>query len=272
MTNFQIITDSSCLGEASFYNENNIDIIPFHAIIDGNFYNLDDKMPLSNANIEKIILVKKDFIISKPNYLDLKTVYERHLREGRNLLILHSSSCIYDIYSSANLAVKELQQIYPDKEIILIDTETIACGIDFLIKEVLKHQELSLYEESNFIKSLNYKIASRFIINKKSMKKTLHGMLRKNYVLKENKGYIIPYSKFFFLSLAISYELKVMRKTIDPNYPNVYLVCAADEPKAKRIIKSINRHLNANIIRLEPNALLLNLTGKRAIGLFYIKR
>lgn len=67
-------------------------------------------------------------------------------------------------------------------------------------------------------------------------------------------------------------ELKNMRKEIDINYPIVYLVCANDDVYAKRIIKTIKKHLNVNIIRLEPNALLLNLTGKRTIGLFYIKR
>ena len=51
-----------------------------------------------------------------------------------------------------------------------------------------------------------------------------------------------------------------------------YIVCANDDVYAKRIIKTIKKHLNVNIIRLEPNALLLNLTGKRTIGLFYIKR
>ena len=34
MTDFQIITDSGCLGDMSFYNDNGIDIIPFQAIID----------------------------------------------------------------------------------------------------------------------------------------------------------------------------------------------------------------------------------------------
>ena len=55
MTDFQIITDSGCLGDMSFYNDNGIDIIPFQAIIDSKYYNLDDKFPLSNTNIEKII-------------------------------------------------------------------------------------------------------------------------------------------------------------------------------------------------------------------------
>ena len=37
MTDFQIITDSGCLGDMSFYNDNGIDIIPFQAIIDSKY-------------------------------------------------------------------------------------------------------------------------------------------------------------------------------------------------------------------------------------------
>lgn len=274
MTNFQIITDSGCLGDLSFYEKNNVDIIPFQAIIDGKFYSLDTKFPLSNTQIEKIIKNKKDFIILKPNYLDLKNVYERHLREGRNLLLLHSSSSVFDVISGASLAVKELKQVYPEREIILIDTETIACGIDFLIREVLNHPELSLYETSNFIKKLNYKIASRIIINKYDLnhQKNYKGIFRKNCVLRENNGYITPYTKYILTSSALYNEIKMLKKNIDLSYPTVYLVCSNDEFYAKRIVKAITKHLDVNIIRIEPNALFLHLIGKKSIGLFYVKR
>lgn len=274
MTKFKIVTDSGCLGDINFYKENKIDIVPFQAIIDGKYYLLDENFPLTNEYLEKVISSKKDFIVSKPNYLDIKNIYERPLKAGEDLLILHSSSNVVDIISSANLAIKDLKEIYPERKIFLIDTETVACGIDLLIKEVIEKKDLDILQAVDYIKSINYKIASRIIINKHSLsdKKKESSLFKKNIILKENNGYITPYNYFFLVNTAIYSEILAMRKNINTHYSQVYLVCSKKYKHLNKIINLIKKSIDSDVIVMEPNPLFLNLTGKKSIGLFYVKR
>ena len=99
------------------------------------------------------------------------TIYFKHfepcLRQGTDILYLCFSSGLSGTYQSAFLAVEELQQEYPERRIICIDTLAAAVGEGFLVREAAKKQRegLSIDELASWVMEHRLEVCHWFTVD-----------------------------------------------------------------------------------------------------------
>lgn len=91
--------------------------------------------------------------VSVGEYIDL---FKTYLDEGKDILHITLSSGISGTYNSATLAQAELQEEYPDRKIIIVDSLAASAGYGLLVDEVasqrnkgLSIDELATWVEEN---------------------------------------------------------------------------------------------------------------------------
>ena len=85
-----------------------------------------------------------------------EVAFEKVLAEGKDILYLGFSSGLSTTFNSARIAANELQEKYPDRKIIVIDTLAASAGIGLLIRLVLDKKEAgaTIEEAAEYTKEL----------------------------------------------------------------------------------------------------------------------
>ena len=152
---YQIITDSCCDFTEAQYNEWNVVSVPLTVTYNGenheNFSRPEDVKAfydeLRGGVMASTAAVNPD---------GWANAMEPALKEGRDVLVLAFSSGLSTTYQSAVIAGKELQETYPDRKIIVIDTLCAALGQGLLVWHASRKQsegmaidELAAWVEEN---------------------------------------------------------------------------------------------------------------------------
>lgn len=101
--------------------------------------------------------------------------FEPWLQKGNDILYLCFSSGLSSTYQSAVLAVQELQQEYPERKIICIDTLGASLGEGFLVREAAQKQAegLSLEELADWVLKYRLQVCHWFTVD--TFKHLKHG-------------------------------------------------------------------------------------------------
>ena len=128
-------------------SERNVPVIPLKYTIEGNTY--EDMNGLSSKEFFGKLREGKMAVTSQVNPDEAKTALEPYLREGKDILHLGFSSALSGTCNSMRIAAKELEEEYPDRKIIVIDTLCACLGEGLLLYYALKHRsEGSSIEET----------------------------------------------------------------------------------------------------------------------------
>ena len=71
--------------------------------------------------------------LSPENY---RNYFEPVLKEGNDILYVHFSAAMSGTFSAMHIAIKELKEEYPDRNIYLIDTKGITICSNIIVKEI----------------------------------------------------------------------------------------------------------------------------------------
>ena len=82
-------------------------------------------------------------LTSQANATLIESYLEPYLKEGKDILHISFSSGMSGMYNSACLAQKELQQKYPDRKIIVVDSLSGGGGEGLAVVDAYKQYELS---------------------------------------------------------------------------------------------------------------------------------
>lgn len=95
------------------------------------------------------------------------SAFEGILKEGRDVLYLGFSSGLSTTYNSARLAAQQLQAIYPDSKVIVVDTLAASAGQGLLVRLVLdkKNNGATIEEAAKYAKELVPKICHWFTVD-----------------------------------------------------------------------------------------------------------
>lgn len=95
------------------------------------------------------------------------SAFEGILKEGRDVLYLGFSSGLSTTYNSARLAAQQLQAIYPDSKVIVVDTLAASAGQGLLVRLVLdkKNNGATIEETAKYAKELVPKICHWFTVD-----------------------------------------------------------------------------------------------------------
>ena len=131
MSNFHIFTDSSCDLPLKMQEQYDLKVMQLEVII-------DDAMPVLNRDIEV-----KAFYQQLRDGANAKTAavtpgyFEEHMRkslkEGVDILYIGFSSGLSTTYNSGAMIAKELQEEFPERKILHIDTLCASVGQGLLV-------------------------------------------------------------------------------------------------------------------------------------------
>lgn len=166
MKEFILATDS-CLDYS--YEEclkKNLSIIPINTIIDGEEYGIDKKK-ISLDEFYSLMRNGKEPTTVAANPLALEEHFKNILDEGKDLLYISFSSALSSSFQNAYMVINSLKEIYPDRNIEIIDSKS-ASAVQNLIIDIaidLKEKTGDIFETKNELEKLIEKSKVEFIIS-----------------------------------------------------------------------------------------------------------
>ncbi|MBQ4086495.1 MAG: DegV family protein [Clostridia bacterium] len=129
MSNFIIVTDSSCDLSAKMAEELQLHVVPLSVQLDGKTYtNYLDWREISPAEFYGAMRAGAKSTTAAPNVDQFATAMEEGLSQGKDVLYIGFSSGLSGTFNAGRLAAEEMQEKYPDRKIYAIDTLCAAEG------------------------------------------------------------------------------------------------------------------------------------------------
>lgn len=142
MSNYVIITDSSCDLPDSIVRELELQVVPLAFIIDGKTYwNYPDNREMSPEEFYGKIAEGKMPTTNAVNVGQATEAIEPFLKEGKDVLILGFSSGLSTTYNSFKIAADDLASQYPGRKVYAVDTLSASLGQGMLVYKAAKMRQ-----------------------------------------------------------------------------------------------------------------------------------
>ncbi len=139
MSNFVIITDSSCDLPASIVEELGIHTCPLSFLLDGeSYFNYPDNREMSPEEFYNKVASGSMPTTNAVNIGQATEAMELYLKQGKDVLALGFSSALSTTYNSFAIAADDLRDHYRDRKIYTVDTLSASVGQGLLIYEAAK--------------------------------------------------------------------------------------------------------------------------------------
>lgn len=153
--------------------ERKIPVVPLNCTIGGNTYR--DMYDLSADEFYGMLRAGEMAVTSQPSPQAAIDMLEPILKEGKDILHLSFSSGLSGTYNSMCIAAEELQEKYPERKIVVIDTLCASLGeglIDYKALELQKEgkslEEVAQWVEENKLKICHFFMVEDLIIYRKA--------------------------------------------------------------------------------------------------------
>lgn len=128
------MTDASCDLTSAQVNEIGVEVLPMEFEMEEKSYlHYPDARMMS---LEDFYSKLKSGIYSKTTQINVNgfvTAFEKYLKAGIDVIYTGISTGLSGTYNTCLIAVRELQEKYPDRKIIVIDSRCDSAGLGFLI-------------------------------------------------------------------------------------------------------------------------------------------
>ena len=153
MSEFLIITDSTTDLPKSYYEEKGIPVISLSYMMDGVTY--EDMNGLTGQEFFSKIKEGSMPTTSQINPAQAKSAFEPYLQEGKDILYIGFTSGLSGSYNSVRMAIEELEEEYPDRKLIAIDSLCASMGEGLLLYKAveLRDQGKSMDEIAEWIEN-----------------------------------------------------------------------------------------------------------------------
>lgn len=149
MENYTITCCSTADMSRQFMEDNRVPYVMFHYQIDGKDYPDDLYSSISPSAFYKQIADGAQPVTSQVNVEEYRALFEPVLQQGRDVLHLALSSGISGTVNSANLAKSQLEEAYPGRRVIVIDSLAASSGFGLLLTQALENQKKGMGLEEN---------------------------------------------------------------------------------------------------------------------------
>ena len=141
---FSVFSDSACDLSADLITQHNIGIVTFGVTLDGANY-FRDGVDMSHAEFFQALLREKYFPkTSTPSIADYTDAFTKTLQEGQDIICLCLSSTFSASYQSAMNAKSMLMEEYPERTIIIIDSELASAVQGRLVLEAARLRDAGM--------------------------------------------------------------------------------------------------------------------------------
>ena len=138
---YQIITDATAdLNEELLAGLPDVKIIPMHVQVNGKEYLFGPGGNITNEEFYAYLRSGQFATTSQINPETYRDHFEKILKQGMDVLYLCFSSGMSKTIQSAQMAIAELQEEYPDRTILCLDTLCAAVGEGLFVMEAASKQ------------------------------------------------------------------------------------------------------------------------------------
>lgn len=134
MDKYVLLTDSTSDISQKIADEIGVAVLPLQFDLDGLTYrNFADEREMSSEEFYDAMRGGKTAKTSQISVHDFCEYFTPYLEKGQDILYLAFSSGLSGTYSSSLIAIEELEQKYPDRRIISVDTLAASMGEGLLV-------------------------------------------------------------------------------------------------------------------------------------------
>lgn len=287
MNKFKILADSSCDLPENIKSKYNIELIPFHVSFDYEKYYKENIDISVNEFYKKIKTNDNLPKTSLPSIQEYADAFKKHLNDGFDILCICITSKFSGSYQSAINAANILNEEYPERKIIIIDSMQVTAGQGLLVIEAAKMHNDGFKIEEVAEKINQIKLSSKIIFTVDSLNYLQKGgrigkvsaiagsLLSIKPIIFMKDGELIPNSKVRGRKKALSEVINIVYNDVKNNIDNYnYTILHADCIEDALILQSKLKDKG-----IEPNKNLFNVgitigshIGPTAIGIAYIKK
>ena len=139
---YRIFADATAdLSERFMAGLPQVEIIPMQVEIGGREYTYGPGGDLTNSEFYRIQRKGNFAATSQINPATYISFFEPVLEKGEDILYLCFSSGMSSTYASAQIAVRELADLYPDRKVVCIDSKGATQGEALMIREAVRMQQ-----------------------------------------------------------------------------------------------------------------------------------
>lgn len=168
MSDFVIMTDSSCDLPASLAEEMELTVLPLTYYIEDRVYtNYLDEREIAFSEIYAKLRTKCPAKTSAVNMNDFMGPMEALLKAGKDVLYIGFSSGLSGTYSAGAMAAQELAGAYPERKIYTVDSLCASMGQGLLVYHAWqqKKQGKSIEEVRDFVENTKLHLCHWFTID-----------------------------------------------------------------------------------------------------------
>ena len=154
---YQIFTDATAdLNEEMLWGLPNLEIIPMEVLVGGGAYIYG---PKGNLTVNQFYRMQRDGAFASTSQISPETYricFEPYLEAGQDVIYFGFSSGMSGTMNSAFICRQELEDEYPERNIICLDSLSGSVGLALLVVEALKRQaegmdieELAMWASAN---------------------------------------------------------------------------------------------------------------------------
>ena len=149
MSEYKITCCSTADMPASYFEERNLPYVCFQYRMDGVEYPDDLGKTMPFAEFYDRISKGAEPTTAQVNAQQYMDFFEPILKEGKDILHFTLSGGISGSVNSANIAKTQMEEKYPERKIIVIDSLAASSGFGMLVDAALDKQEEGLSLEEN---------------------------------------------------------------------------------------------------------------------------
>ena len=163
---FTIMTDVNTDVEPSYAEAEGIVIMPqYYHFNDGVIYG--DEIKLDSASFYKRLYDGEKAMSMGCNPARIKELFEAELNKGKDILAIIFSSELSGSYNTACTVAKELESIYPERKIIVMDSLNASAGAGLMVYMARDMQKAGkgIEEIRDYIESIKSKFQAMFVVD-----------------------------------------------------------------------------------------------------------
>lgn len=168
MRYYTIVTDSSCDLPAPLLEKMGIRVVPLAVNLDGKtYFNYTDGRAIGFEEYYAQLRSGKQATTSAVNMSLFRTVMEAELIAGHDVLYLGFSSGLSGTFNAGAMAARELQEEYPEFELIAVDTLCACMGQGLLVylAALEKAGGKSMHEVRDFVEAQKLHICHWYTVD-----------------------------------------------------------------------------------------------------------
>lgn len=288
MSEYKITCCSTADMPAAYFEERKIPYVCFHYRMDGVEYPDDLGKTMSFAEFYDRISKGAEPTTAQVNAQQYMDFFEPILKEGKDILHFTLSGGISGSVNSANIAKTQMEEKYPDRKVIVIDSLAASSGFGMLVDAALDKQEegLSLEENAAWAEENKNKLHHWFFST------DLTSFIRGGRISKvsgfvgqalnicplmnvNSEGKLIPRNKYRGKKQVIREMVKRMEEHAKGGLSyngKCFMSCSACEEDARKVADMIEEkfpNLNGKVVINSIGTVIGSHTGPGTVALFF---